>query len=71
VIIGTLFMCAGQWHEALRELTDGATLARANSDHLWHAKALENIMVCLLLFAWSGIDFQVSARRQKVCSYQR
>ncbi|KAF2797291.1 Trs120-domain-containing protein [Melanomma pulvis-pyrius CBS 109.77] len=59
IVIGTLYLCAGQWHEALKELTEGATRARAFSDHLWHAKALENIMVCLLLFAWSGIDFQI------------
>ncbi|KAJ4289703.1 hypothetical protein N0V90_011032 [Kalmusia sp. IMI 367209] len=59
VIIGTLYLCAGQWHEALKELTEGATRARTFSDHLWHAKALENIMVCLLLFAWSGMDFQI------------
>jgi hypothetical protein len=66
VIIGTLYLCAGQWHEAVRELTDGATLARANSDHLWHAKALENTLVCLLLFAWSGMDFQVSICPSKI-----
>jgi hypothetical protein len=59
IVVGTLYMCAGQWQDAIRELTDGATRARAFSDHLWHAKALENIMVCLLLFAWSGMDFQV------------
>ena len=59
IVVGTLYMCAGQWHEAIRELTDGANRARAFSDHLWHAKALEHIMVCLLLFAWSGMDFQV------------
>jgi len=59
IVVGTLYMCAGQWQEALRELTEGATRARAFSDHLWHAKALEHIMVCLLLFAWSGMDFQV------------
>lgn len=59
IVIGSLYMCAGHWHEAMRELTDGATRARAYSDHLWQAKALENIMVCLVLFAWSGMDFQV------------
>lgn len=59
IVIGSLYMCAGHWHEAMRELTDGATRARAYSDHLWQAKALENIMVCLMLFAWSGMDFQV------------
>jgi len=60
IVIGTMYMCAGQWVEAIRELTDGATRARSLSDHLWHAKALENIMVCMLLFAWSGMEFQVS-----------
>jgi hypothetical protein len=59
IVVGTLYMSAGQWHDAVRELTDGATRARAFSDHLWHAKALENIMICMLLFAWSGMDFQV------------
>lgn len=59
IVTGTLYMCAGQWHDAIRELTEGATRARALSDHLWHAKALEHIMVCLLLFAWSEMDFQV------------
>ncbi|KAL1602554.1 hypothetical protein SLS60_005970 [Paraconiothyrium brasiliense] len=59
VIIGTLYLCAGQWQDALRELTEAATQAKTFSDHLWHAKALENIMVCLLLFAWSGMDFQI------------
>ena len=60
IVIGTLYLCAGQWNEAMKELVDGGSRARAFSDHLWHAKALENIMVCLLLFAWSGMDFQVS-----------
>jgi hypothetical protein len=60
IVVGTLYMCAGQWNDAIKELTEGATRARAFSDHLWHAKALENIMVCMLLFAWSGMDFQVS-----------
>jgi hypothetical protein len=60
IVIGTLYMCAGHWYEAVKELTEGATTARALSDHLWHAKALEHIMVCLLLFAWSGIGFNVS-----------
>jgi hypothetical protein len=60
VIVGSLYLSAGQWSEALKELTEGATRAKALSDHLWHAKALENIMVCLLLYAWSGFDFHVS-----------
>ncbi|KAF2640508.1 hypercellular protein-like protein HypA [Massarina eburnea CBS 473.64] len=59
VIIGTLYLSAGQWAEALRELAEGATRAKGLSDHLWHAKALENIMVCLLLYAWAGYEIQI------------
>ncbi|KAF2660909.1 hypercellular protein-like protein HypA [Lophiostoma macrostomum CBS 122681] len=59
IVIGTLYLSAGQWHEALKELVEGARRARDYSDHLWHGKALENILVCLLLFAWSGMDFQI------------
>ena len=59
IVIGTLYMCAGRWQDAIRELVESAMRARTASDHLWHAKGLENIMVCLLLFAWSGMDFQV------------
>jgi hypothetical protein len=71
IVIGTLYMCAGQWVEAIRELTEGATRARTLSDHLWHAKALENIMVCMLLFAWSGMDFQVSMAADYVPAQER
>ncbi|OCL07841.1 Trs120-domain-containing protein [Glonium stellatum] len=59
IVIGTLYMCAGRWQDAIKELVESATRARTASDHLWHAKGLENIMVCLLLFAWSGMDFQI------------
>lgn len=69
IVIGSLYMCAGNWYEALKELIDGATRARAYSDHLWQAKALENIMVCLVLFAWSGMDFQVSPWERVRCAY--
>jgi hypothetical protein len=60
IVIGTLHMCAGRWQDALKELVENTSRARTFGDHLWHAKGLENILVCLLLFAWSGMDFQVS-----------
>ncbi len=66
IVIGTLYMCAGQWHDAIRELVEGGQRARAFSDHLWHAKALEHIMVCLLLFAWTGMDFQVKSHLRNI-----
>ncbi len=59
VVIGTLFLQAGRWPDALKELTEAVNNARAGSDYIWHAKALESILLCLLLFGWAGMDFQV------------
>jgi hypothetical protein len=59
LVIASLYLQTGRWHDALRELADGAAKARAFSDHLWHAKALENITVCMILLAWSGVEFKV------------
>lgn len=59
VVIGALYLLAGRWEDAVRESVENANLAKANSDHLWHAKALENILVSLIMLAWAGLDFQV------------
>ena len=59
VVVGTLFLQAGRWPDALKELVDAASAARASSDYVWHGKALESILLSLLLFAWAGMDFQV------------
>ncbi|GFF53838.1 transport protein particle subunit trs120 [Aspergillus udagawae] len=59
VVIGTLFLQTGRWPDALKELVEAATNARASSDYVWHAKALESILLCLLMFAWAGMDFQI------------
>jgi hypothetical protein len=59
VVTGTLFLQAGRWPDALKELVEAASNARAGSDYVWHAKALESILLCLLMFAWAGMDFQV------------
>ena len=59
VVVGTLFLQAGRWPDALKELVDAASNARASSDYVWHAKALESILLCLLMFGWAGMDFQV------------
>ncbi|KAF9883307.1 hypothetical protein FE257_003765 [Aspergillus nanangensis] len=45
VVVGTLFLQA--------ELVEAATNARACSDYIWHAKALESILLCLLMFSWA------------------
>lgn len=59
LVIGSLYLQAGRWVDALKELTEGAKNSSLYSDHLWHAKALENIMICMLLLAWSRINFKV------------
>ncbi|PKY06864.1 Trs120-domain-containing protein [Aspergillus campestris IBT 28561] len=59
VVVGTLFLQAGRWPDALKELVEAASNARASSDYVWHAKALESILLCLLMFGWAGMDFQI------------
>ncbi|RDW89196.1 hypothetical protein BP6252_01228 [Coleophoma cylindrospora] len=59
VAIGSLYQAAGRWTDALRESVESATTASKNFDHLWHAKALDNILVSMLMLAWNGHDFQI------------
>ncbi|KAK4505755.1 hypothetical protein PRZ48_003720 [Zasmidium cellare] len=59
IVVGSIYLMAGHWREALRLLVEHTTKARSLSDHLWHAKGLENMIVCMLLLAWSGVEFQV------------
>ena len=59
IITGSIYMTAGQWSEALRILVEHTNKARILSDHIWHAKGLENIIVCLLLHSWAGLEFQI------------
>lgn len=59
IVIGSLYMCAGLWPDALKELIEGAVIAKIALDHLWHAKALDSILVTMLMLAWTGIDFQI------------
>lgn len=61
ILVGSLYLQAGRWTDALKELIEGATTAKSINDHLWHGKALDLITVCLLLLGWAGIEFQVPA----------
>ncbi|KAI0389896.1 Trs120-domain-containing protein [Xylariaceae sp. FL0594] len=61
ILVGYLYLQAGRWPDALKELIEGATVAKSINDHLWHGKALELISLCLLLLAWAGHEFQVPA----------
>ncbi|KAL8700740.1 MAG: hypothetical protein Q9201_005285 [Fulgogasparrea decipioides] len=58
-VIGSLYLLAGRWPDAVKELTDGATIAKVNSDHVWHGKALDHLLIVCLLCAWAGLEFQI------------
>lgn len=63
-VIGAMYLLAGRWPDALKELVESATIHRANSDYIWLAKALDYILVTLLMYAWAGMDFKVSLHPQ-------
>ncbi|KAK6422614.1 hypothetical protein LTR95_016655 [Oleoguttula sp. CCFEE 5521] len=59
IVSGTIFMLAGLWNEGLQLLVEHTTQVRSLHDPLWHAKGLENIIVCLMLHAWQAVGFQL------------
>lgn len=61
IVIGSLYLMAGRWSDAWRELVENTSKARNNVDYLWYAKGLENLLACTLLLAWAGFDFQIPA----------
>lgn len=63
IVVGSIYMMSGQWSEALRLLAESTTISQALTDHLWHAKGLENMMVCMMLLVWADADFKVP----KIC----
>ena len=63
VVIGSMFLLAGRWPDAVKELVQSANITRSNSDYVWQAKALDYLLVCLLMYAWAGMDFRVSLQK--------
>lgn len=61
LILGSLYLLAGRWPDALKELVIHTARAKLYMDHIWYAKGLENILVTLLLLAWARLDFTVPA----------
>lgn len=59
VVVGSLYLQAGLWNNALKELVEAATIAKSINDHIWHGKALELMLISLVLLGWAGIEFQV------------
>ena len=65
IVTGSMYLLAGRWPDALRLLVDGATAAKASSDYAWYAKALDYLLVTLLMYAWAGINFEVSRKIER------
>ena len=63
VVIGSMYLLAGRWPDAIKELLQSASITRSNSDYVWQAKALDYLLTCLLMYAWAGMDFRVSLRK--------
>lgn len=59
IVVGSVYMMAGLWKQALQMLIEHTSQVRTLQDLLWYAKGLENIIVCQLLEAWAGCGFQV------------
>ena len=60
IVIGAMYLLAGRWPDAVKELVQSAAIARNVSDYIWHAKAMDYVLICLLMYAWTGMDFRVS-----------
>lgn len=59
IVVGSLYLQAGRWSDSIDKLSEAAAIAKSINDHLWYGKALELILVNLLLLGWAGIEFQV------------
>ncbi|RMZ89130.1 hypothetical protein DV736_g3644, partial [Chaetothyriales sp. CBS 134916] len=59
VSLGFLNLLVGSWQDATRRLSEGAALASESGDKLWHARAVEGLLICMTLQAWQGTDFTV------------
>ena len=45
IVVSSIYMLAGRWNDALKDLADEAARARTFNDHIWYAKALESLLV--------------------------
>ncbi|RMZ78654.1 hypothetical protein DV738_g3727, partial [Chaetothyriales sp. CBS 135597] len=59
ICLGFLNLLVGSWQDATRRLSEGAALASESGDKLWHARALEGLLVCMTLQAWQGAEYTV------------
>lgn len=58
-ILGNLYMLAGKYNNALKELNDAIILLKQSSDYLWLGSALESISVLIIMMTALGLPYQV------------
>jgi trafficking protein particle complex subunit 9 len=59
VVRGAMYLEAGRWPDALKALSEGVAASQANIDYLWHARGLEYILICMLMFVWAKLPFEI------------
>lgn len=59
ISLGTLYLMAGRWADAWRELVEHTAKCRSLNDYMWVAIGLERIAVCMLLLGSEGFAFQI------------
>lgn len=59
IVLAGMYLQTGRWIDSLRDAIESAAIAKSINDHLWHGKALEIIVISLLLLGWAGVEFQV------------
>ncbi|ROW09161.1 hypothetical protein VPNG_05758 [Cytospora leucostoma] len=59
IVLASMYLQAGRWTDSLKDAIEGGNVAKSINDHLWHGKALEIIVISLLLLSWAGVEFQV------------
>ena len=59
VVKGAIYLQAARWPDALKTLAEGVAVSQANIDYLWHARGLELILVCMLMFLWAELPFEI------------
>ncbi|RMZ80568.1 hypothetical protein DV737_g2895, partial [Chaetothyriales sp. CBS 132003] len=59
ISLGFLNLLVGSWQDATRRLSEGAAFASGSGDKLWHARAVEGLLICMTLQVWQGTEFTV------------
>ncbi|CCH43722.1 Transport protein particle [Wickerhamomyces ciferrii] len=65
-ILGNLYLLAGKYNNALKELNDAVPLLRISNDYLWLGSTLESIGVCLVMLTFLGVPYQMPSSLNQI-----